>query len=99
MIDERSPLHRSSIINHPSLTGGQFVRIIDYLAGGRASFSFEFSPPQTPVGMRTLLRTAAELKELGPSFVSVTYGAGGGTRRNTIEAVTRIKNELGIEAM
>jgi methylenetetrahydrofolate reductase (NADPH) len=75
------------------------VRIIDFLAGGRPSFSFEFSPPQTPVGMRTLLRTAAELRELGPSFVSVTYGAGGGTRRNTIEAVTRIKQELGIEAM
>jgi methylenetetrahydrofolate reductase (NADPH) len=75
------------------------MRIVDYLATGRRSFSFEFSPPQGPVGMRRLLRTAGELKELGPSFVSVTYGAGGGTRRNTIEAVTRIKDELGIEAM
>jgi methylenetetrahydrofolate reductase (NADPH) len=92
-------MQRPMLINHRSLTGGQFVRITDYLATGRPSFSFEFSPPQTPVGMRTLLRTAADLKELGPSFVSVTYGAGGGTRRNTIEAVTRIKHELGIEAM
>lgn len=75
------------------------MRIIDHLNSGQRSFSFEFGPPRTPAGMRTLLRTVTELRELEPSFVSVTYGAGGGTRHNTIEAVTRIKQDLGIEAM
>lgn len=49
--------------------------------------------------MHSLMRTVAELHALGPSFVSVTYGAGGGQRRNTLEAVTRIRRESGIEAM
>ena len=75
------------------------MRIIDHLAANQRSFSFEFGPPQTPVGMRKLMRTVEELRELGPSFVSVTYGAGGGTRRNTLEIVTRVKREIGIEAM
>jgi methylenetetrahydrofolate reductase (NADPH) len=75
------------------------MRIAEALADGRRSFSFEFSPPRTPAGMRTLMRTVGELRELQPSFVSVTYGAGGSTRRNTLEVVTRIKQETGIEAM
>lgn len=75
------------------------MRIVDVLQSGQRSFSFEFSPPRTPAGMRSLMRTVGELRELGPSYVSVTYGAGGGTRRNTIEVVTRIKEETGIEAM
>ena len=75
------------------------MRIIDELASGRRSFSFEFSPPRTPAGMEARLRTVEELRPLGPSFVSVTYGAGGGTRRNTLEVVTRIKRDLGVEAM
>lgn len=75
------------------------MRIIDVLATGQRSFSFEFSPPKTPAGMRSLMRTVGELQELQPSFVSVTYGAGGSTRRNTLDAVTQIKRESGIEAM
>ena len=75
------------------------MRIIDHLATGERSFSFEFSPPRTPEGMRALMRTVGELRALAPSFVSVTYGAGGSTRRNTLEIVTRIKQETGIEAM
>lgn len=75
------------------------MRIRDVLNSGQRSISFEFGPPQTDLGMRALLRTVRELAPLEPSFVSVTYGAGGGTRRNTIDAVTRIKHETGIEAM
>lgn len=75
------------------------MRIIDRLATGERSFSFEFGPPRTPAGMRSLMRTVGELRELGPNFVSVTYGAGGSTRRNTLEIVSRIKRETGIEAM
>ena len=61
--------------------------------------SFEFFPPKTDKGYETLLRTIAELKQIGPAFVSVTMGAGGGTRDKTIGIVKQIENELGITAM
>jgi len=62
-------------------------------------FSFEFFPPKTEAGERSLLQTIERLRGLEPAFVSVTYGAGGSTREKTIELVTRIKREYGIEAM
>lgn len=75
------------------------MRIAEHLGAGRRSFSFEFFPPKTAAGSRRLMRTVTELHELAPTFVSVTYGAGGSTRQNTLELVTRIKHETGIEAM
>jgi methylenetetrahydrofolate reductase (NADPH) len=75
------------------------MRIIDFLQSGQRSFSFEFYLPKTPAGMRSLLRTAAELREVQPSFASVTYGAGGSERRDTLELVVRLKQETGIETM
>ncbi|MCA9641151.1 MAG: methylenetetrahydrofolate reductase [NAD(P)H], partial [Myxococcales bacterium] len=63
------------------------------------AFSFEFFPPKNEEGMRTLFDTVAELKELDPTYVSVTYGAGGSTRRLTVELVERIQRETGIDAM
>jgi methylenetetrahydrofolate reductase (NADPH) len=68
-------------------------------AGDEPVFSFEFFPPKTDEGMTNLFNTADALRELEPSFVSVTYGAGGSTRDRTISILGRIKNELGIEAM
>jgi methylenetetrahydrofolate reductase (NADPH) len=65
----------------------------------RRVFSFEFFPPKTDAGMATLERTIRELGELAPSFVSVTYGAGGSTRERTVEIVSRIQREAGICAM
>jgi methylenetetrahydrofolate reductase (NADPH) len=62
-------------------------------------FSFEFFPPKTAAGERNLYAALAELKTLDPSFVSVTYGAGGSTREKTIEIVKRIREEYGLEAM
>jgi len=62
-------------------------------------FSFEFFPPKTADGERNLYAALAELKTLEPSFVSVTYGAGGSTREKTIEIVKRIREEYGLEAM
>lgn len=62
-------------------------------------FSFEFFPPKTADGERNLYSALSELKSLEPSFVSVTYGAGGSTREKTIEIVKRIKDEHGLEAM
>ena len=63
-------------------------------------FSFEFFPPKTDEGARTLMATVADLKDAqSPDFVSVTYGAGGSTRDRTLEVVTRIQNELAITTM
>ncbi len=62
------------------------------------AFSFEFFPPKTDEAEQKLFETAAELKALNPSFVSVTYGAMGSTRDNTLRITERIKNKIGIEA-
>jgi methylenetetrahydrofolate reductase (NADH) len=62
-------------------------------------YSFEFFPPKDDTGVVNLFATIKNLLELNPSFVSVTYGAGGSTRRKTIEITKRIKQETGIEAM
>jgi methylenetetrahydrofolate reductase (NADPH) len=68
-------------------------------SSGEPVFSFEFFPPKTPEGEATLRETLALLGDLAPSFVSVTYGAGGTTRARTVEITKWIKQELGIEAM
>jgi methylenetetrahydrofolate reductase (NADPH) len=75
------------------------MKISTVLAKGKPVFSFEFFPPKTPEGVLHLFETIGHLKPLSPSFVSVTYGAGGSTRELTVDLVRRIKNELGIEAM
>ncbi|MBI3359235.1 MAG: methylenetetrahydrofolate reductase [NAD(P)H] [Nitrospirae bacterium] len=75
------------------------MKISSILKQDKPVFSFEFFPPRTPEGVVHLFETIAHLKPLSPSFVSVTYGAGGSTRELTVDLVSRIKNELGIEAM
>ena len=75
------------------------MRVPDLIGANGPVFSFEFFPPKTEAGDRTLYQTIQQLSELRPSFVSVTYGAGGSTRDKTVDLVRRIKNEIGIEAM
>lgn len=75
------------------------MKIVDQLAQQKPSFSFEFFPPKNETGMEQLFATVAHLKRYDPTYVSVTYGAGGSTRRLTVELVGRIKREAGIEAM
>ena len=75
------------------------MRIADCFASGRRVFSFEFFPPKTEEGVHALFKTTEELAALGPSFVSVTYGAGGSTRELTVDLVARIKAEMGLETM
>ncbi len=53
--------------------------------------SFEYFPPQTDQGRKTLLRTSRDLSSLGPEFFSVTYGAGGSTRDRTLVAVQTLR--------
>ncbi len=75
------------------------MRIADMYAQGEPVISFEFFPPKTDGGFRALFRTIEELKRLNPAFVSVTMGAGGSTRRKTVDLVTQIQREIGITAM
>ena len=76
------------------------MRIADAFGPGKPPvISFEFFPPKTPEAETRLFDTVAQLAPLRPTFVSVTYGAGGTTRRLTRDIVARIKREIGIEAM
>jgi methylenetetrahydrofolate reductase (NADPH) len=78
------------------------MRIDERLASGsEPSFSFEFFPPRTDEGERNLGRALAELSRMEPTFVSVTYGAGGSPvqKRKTVDIVASIKAQHGLEAM
>ena len=75
------------------------MRIAELYRGDEPVISFEFFPPKTDKGFASLFRTIEELGHIGPDFVSVTMGAGGGTRDKTVDIVIRIQRELGITAM
>jgi methylenetetrahydrofolate reductase (NADPH) len=75
------------------------MRISDILGRKRPVFSFEFFPPRTDEAAAQLEKTIADLGPLEPDYVSVTYGAGGSTREKTLDIVSRIKRDTGIEAM
>ncbi len=75
------------------------MKIGDLLARSGPSFSFEFFPPKSEDAAALLEQTILDLKPLGPTFVSVTYGAGGSTRNKTLDIVSRIKSGMGIESM
>ncbi len=77
--------------HHRPPVGAGTVR--DLIATGRRSFSFEFFPPKDEEGTAQLWRALRELEPLHPTFVSVTYGAGGSTRDRTVEITKRIARE------
>ena len=67
------------------------MRITEIIKRGDPVFSLEFFPPKTQEEMTQLYLTLHDLRKLHPGYISVTYGAGGGTRDKTIEIVTRAK--------
>src|ERR1700683_91966 len=74
------------------------MRLDSVLEGRRQPvFSFEFFPPKTDDGARKLFETISHLRELEPTFVSVTYGAGGSVRARTAGLGTPTRRELDIE--
>jgi methylenetetrahydrofolate reductase (NADPH) len=75
------------------------MRIDSLLGKGLPTISFEFFPPKTEAGFTSLFNTIKDLHPLKPSYVSVTYGAGGSTRQKTVELVERIQRESSILAM
>lgn len=75
------------------------MKILEKLLRETPAFSFEFFPPKDEAGVEQLFQTVQELRPYVPTYVSVTWGAGGSSRRLTVELVRRIKQETGIEAM
>jgi methylenetetrahydrofolate reductase (NADH) len=82
----------------PSTMPGGAPAIRDLLGSGRC-WSFEFFPPATDEGERLLWQAIRELEALNPSFVSVTYGAGGTTRDRTVRVTERIGTETTLTAL
>ncbi|MBW2229012.1 MAG: methylenetetrahydrofolate reductase [NAD(P)H] [Deltaproteobacteria bacterium] len=75
------------------------MSIVELYGRGDPVISFEFFPPKTDAGFRSLFSSIEDLKQLAPGFVSVTMGAGGSTRAKTVDLVIRIQQEIGITAM
>lgn len=73
------------------------MHIAEIFDDRRPTFSFEFFPPKDESAASDLFDSVNELEALGPSFVSVTYGAGGSTRELTRDLVNRIKRETSLE--
>ena len=75
------------------------MRIIDKIGKGEQFISLEFFPPKDKKEWPGFFKTAGRLSQLNPLFASVTYGAGGSTKGDTLEIVTRLKQEHGLETM
>src|SRR5579872_4051770 len=75
------------------------MHILDIFQEHPTTFSFEFFPPKTDAASNELFANIAQLQVLQPSFVSVTYGAGGSTRERTHDLVVRIQRETSLTAV
>ena len=75
------------------------MKIVDKLAQPGHCFSFEFFPPKDEKSAEALLRAAERLRALEPAYVSVTWGAGGSTRRKTLDVVQMVKSRFALESM
>lgn len=75
------------------------MKISDKLHDGKVHISFEVFPPKTDAGVESVWRTTGALSMMDPAFISVTYGAGGGTSKNTVKLASHIQNALGIPSI
>jgi methylenetetrahydrofolate reductase (NADPH) len=73
--------------------------VADLMGGGGRSFSFEFFPPKDDEGEEILWRSIADLEKLDPTFVSVTYGAGGTSQERTVRVTARIAEQTNMRAI
>jgi methylenetetrahydrofolate reductase (NADH) len=81
------------------MANNQTPRIGDLIRAGERSFSFEFFPPRDEAGEAQLWQAIRELEPYRPTFVSVTYGAGGSTRESTVRITGRIAAETALTPM
>ena len=72
------------------------MKIIDRLKEHKIHISFEVFPPKTDEGFEKVASAVDTMAQLEPAFISVTYGAGGGTSKNTAKIASHIKNDLGV---
>ena len=75
------------------------MNIKERLQGEKVNISFEVFPPKTDAKYDDVLRAVDEIAKLAPAFISVTYGAGGGTSKNTVKIASHIQNELGVDSI
>jgi methylenetetrahydrofolate reductase (NADPH) len=75
------------------------MKICEYLKEGNFSLSFEFFPPKDQKGKEQLFKTLDQLTKYKPTFVSITYGAGGTTRERTFETVKEVKEKYNLTVM
>lgn len=75
------------------------MKIRDILNDNKVHISFEIFPPKTDAGYDNVLSAAEQIAALKPSFISVTYGAGGGTSKNTAKIASHIRQDFGVESL
>mgnify|MGYP003275561288 FL=1 len=75
------------------------MKIKEKLAENKVHVSFEVFPPKTDAGYQNVLEATEAIAALKPSFISVTYGAGGGTSKNTVKIASHIQNDLGVSSL
>ena len=75
------------------------MKIIDLLNQDKLSLSFEVFPPKTETSFESVKAATEEIAKLHPSFMSVTYGAGGGTSRYTLDIAKNIKERYGVPTL
>ena len=75
------------------------MKIISIIKDNKPSLSFEVFPPKTDTAFASIQAATEEIAELHPAFVSVTYGAGGGTGRYTLDIAKNIKEEHGVPTL
>lgn len=75
------------------------MKIRDILKNEKPHISFEVFPPKTDAGYDSVLAATEKIAALRPSFISVTYGAGGGTSKNTVSIASHIKDDFGVTSL
>lgn len=74
-------------------------KISDILKTGKTTLSYELFPPKDASKLDNLYKTAGEITELKPDFISITYGAGGGIDTNTVKIASHVQNKLNVNAI
>lgn len=79
--------------------GANYMKIIDILKNGKMSMSFEVFPPKTDTAFENVSRATQEIAKLKPSYMSITYGAGGGTSKYTLDIAENIMKDFGVPTL